>query len=81
MKLDQLEAFAFDGENHLWNALLAHTQECIQDEVETAISREVRGEDRTHAAGRAEALNDYLISLHQLRDEALKRRGIVGPGG
>jgi hypothetical protein len=75
MKLEHINAFAFDGQNHLWDALLAHCQECIQDEVETAISREVKGEDRTHAAGRAEAMNDFLLSLHQLREEALKRRG------
>ena len=75
IKPDQLEAFGFDGTNPLWDALLAHTQECIQDEVETAISRETTGEDRIHAAGRAEALNDFLISLHHLRDEAVRRRG------
>ena len=75
MKPDQLESFAFDGENNLWNAILAHASDCIQDEVETAINRETTGEYRIHAAGRAEALNDYLISLHQLRDEARKRYG------
>lgn len=75
MKLEHLEAFGFDGTNQLWDALLAHAQECIQDEVETAISRETLGEHRIHAAGRAEALNDFLVSLHQLRDEAVRRRG------
>jgi hypothetical protein len=54
---------------------LAHASDCIQDEVETAINRETTGEYRIHAAGRAEALNDFLISLHQLRDEARKRYG------
>ena len=78
MKPDQLEAFAFEGQNKLWDALMAHLDECINDEVETAISREVRGEDRTHAAGRAEAMTDFLISLHHLRDEALRRRGAAG---
>jgi len=75
---DLLESFGFEGENKLWEALLAHTQECIRDEMETAISRETLGEHRIHAAGRAEALNDYLMSLLHLRDEALKRRGRVG---
>ncbi|MGA1375866.1 MAG: hypothetical protein ACO32S_04590 [Steroidobacteraceae bacterium] len=75
MKIEHLEAFGFDGTNPLWDALLAHTQECIQDEIETAISRETLGEHRIHAAGRAEALNDFLVSVHQLREEALRRRG------
>ena len=75
MKPDQLESFAFDGENKLWNAILAHASDCIQDELETDINRETQGEYRIHAAGRAEALNDFLISLHQLRDEARKRYG------
>lgn len=73
MKPDQLEPFAFTGTSPLWDAILAHTNDCIQDEVETAINRETLGEYRIHAAGRAEALNDFLISLHQLRDEAKKR--------
>ena len=75
IKPDLIEAFGFEGTNKLWDALLAHTQECIQDEVETAISRETTGEDRIHAAGRAESLNDFLVSLHHLRDQALKHRG------
>mgnify|MGYP003348461278 FL=1 len=77
MTPDLFEAFGFEGQNALWDALMAHTRDCIQDEVETAISRETTGEDRIHAAGRAEALNDFLVSLHHLRDEALKRRGAV----
>lgn len=75
MKIEHLEAFGFDGANPLWDALLAHCQECVKDEMETAISRETLGEHRIHAAGRAEAMNDFLISLHQLREEALRRRG------
>lgn len=78
IKPDLLEAFGFEGQNKLWDALMAHCQECIQDEVETAISRETLGEHRVHASGRAEAMNDFLISLHQLREEALRRRGSAG---
>ena len=40
IKPDLLEAFGFEGQNKLWDALMAHCHECIQDEVETAISRE-----------------------------------------
>lgn len=75
IKPDQIDAFGFEGDNPLWNALLAHAGECVQDEVETAISRETTGELRIHAAGRAEALNDFVLSLHQLREEARRRRG------
>jgi len=78
IKPDQLEAFGFTGANPLWDALLAHLDECMQDDIASAISRETLGENRTHAAGRAEAMNDFLVSLHQLREEAVSRRGSIG---
>jgi hypothetical protein len=70
-----VEAFGFSGENHLWNGIILVLNDAVKDEVETAISRETNGEERTHAAGRAEALNDFLLLLNQLREKAKEING------
>jgi len=50
--------------------------ESVAIETETAISRETIGEDRIHASGRAEALNDFKLLLAQLRDQARQSQGL-----
>lgn len=71
-----VEGFAFQGESQTWNAIMAVLGEAIEDELATAISRETLGEERIHAAGRAEALRDLKSQLEQLRHVALTERGI-----
>jgi hypothetical protein len=70
-----VESFGFFGENHLWNGIVTVLNDAIKDEVETAISRETLGEERIHAAGRAESLNDFLLLLNQLREKAKEING------
>jgi hypothetical protein len=72
-----VEAFGFSGENNLWNGIILVLNDAVKDEVETAISRETNGEDRIHAAGRAEALNDFLLLLNQLREKAKEINGSI----
>lgn len=71
-----IEGFGFQGGNRTWDAILAVLDEAIEDELATVVSRETLGEERIHAAGRAEALRDLKMSLHQLREMALVEQGI-----
>lgn len=71
-----IEGFGFQGGNRTWDAVMAVLDEAIEDELATVVSRETLGEERIHAAGRAEALRDFKTSLHQLRDFALIEQGI-----
>ena len=77
MNHKELEPFGFTGQSPLWDSILLHLNNTMQDDVETAINRETTGEYRIHAAGRAEALNDFLISLQQLRSAALEQNGPI----
>lgn len=71
-----IEGFGFSGGNRTWDAIHAVLDEAIEDEIATTVSRETLGEERIHAAGRAEALRDFKMSLLQLRDAAIVENGI-----
>jgi hypothetical protein len=71
-----VEGFGFTGSNATWDAVIGVLDESVAIETETAISRETIGEDRIHASGRAEALNDFKLLLMQLRDQARQSQGL-----
>lgn len=71
-----VEGFGFSGGNSTWDAVITVLDEAVADETATAISRETTGEDRIHAAGRAEALADFRMLLQQLREQACIEQGI-----
>jgi hypothetical protein len=71
-----IEGFGFSGTNRTWEAIMVVIDESIEDELATVVSRETVGEERIHAAGRAEALRDLKTALLQLRDAALLEQGI-----
>lgn len=77
IKPELIEGLGFQGVNSTWNAVHVVLDEAFTVEMETAISRETSGEDRIHAAGRAEALNDFKLLLMQLRQESLRAQGVM----
>lgn len=71
-----IEGFGFQGGSRTWDAVMAVLDEAIDNELATVVSRETLGEERIHAAGRAEALRDFKTTLLQLRETALLEQGI-----
>jgi hypothetical protein len=58
-----------------WNILSTIFDNAIDLEVSNAIRYDIPAEQRAHACGRAEALQDLLIVLKSERQEAFVRLG------
>jgi hypothetical protein len=72
-----IQGLGFQGGNATWESVLSVLEEAIAEETAVAISRETTGEDRIHAAGRAEALRGFKSDLLLLRDQALIAQGVM----
>jgi hypothetical protein len=70
-----ITGLSFEKNNDLWKAVHMLLDASIESEVATAISREVKGEDRAWFAGRAEALTAFKSILIQTREEVLADQG------
>ena len=70
-----ITGLSFEKNNDLWKAVHMLIDASIESEVATAISREVKGEDRAWFAGRAEALTAFKSILIQTREEVLADQG------
>ena len=70
-----ITGLSFEKNNDLWKAVHMLIDASIESEVATAISREVKGEDRAWFAGRAEALTACKSILIQTREEVLADQG------
>lgn len=70
-----ITGLSFEKNNDLWKAVHMLLDASIESEVATAISREVKGEDRAWFAGRAESLTAFKSILIQTREEVLADQG------
>lgn len=70
-----ITGLSFEKNNDLWKAVNMLLDASIESEVATAISREVKGEDRAWFAGRAESLTAFKSILIQTREEVLADQG------
>jgi uncharacterized DUF497 family protein len=77
MTEDQLKAFGFVEKNILWDEIAKILSAMQEQEVFNAISRSTTGEDRIHAAGRADGINMVASVLHSLREDACKKIGLT----
>jgi hypothetical protein len=74
---EQKNAFGFSGKSLLWDELCKILNALQEQEVLIAISQDTKGEDRIHAAGRADGVNLVLNTLNHYREEAKRLNGIV----
>jgi hypothetical protein len=77
MTHEQKSAFGFSGKNLLWEELCKILNALQEQEVLIAIGQNTKGEDRIHAAGRADGVNLVLNTFNYYREEAKKLNGIV----
>ena len=70
-----ITGLSFEKNNDLWKAVHMLLDASIESEVATAISREVKGEDRAWHCGRADALNAFKDILINTRNDVLRDQG------
>lgn len=68
----QREAFGFIGESTLFTEFMRILETSIEQECLNAIDRGCQGEERIHAAGRADGLVCLKANIQFYRDEALR---------
>ena len=77
MTESQRDAFGFAGINALWDETCNLLNSLQEQEMLVLISRDTRGEDRVHAAGRVDGINLVLSTLNYYREEARKLNGLT----
>lgn len=70
-------AYGFAGKNHMWDQIIETIQQMQEQFWMSAISNNVKGEDRIHACGQADGINLVYSTLLTLRSEALKLNGLT----
>jgi hypothetical protein len=73
----QRDAFGFAGINNLWDETCKVLNALQEQELFVLISRDTKGEDRIHAAGRVDGINLVLSTLDFYRKEAMKLNGLT----
>lgn len=74
---DQKNAFGFAGKNQLWEEICKLINALQEQEMFSVISRETRGEDRIHAAGRVDGINLVASLLEDVRQKARALNGLT----
>lgn len=71
-----LKAFNFRDKEaqDLYKAVLTVLDLALQIEMGKVMNANTLGEQRTHAAGRLDAINDVLVEFQKLRSEAEAKR-------
>ena len=77
MTENQKQAFGFAGKNLLWSEIINHLNEVQTALTLQAIAQSVKGEDRTHLCGQADAVNYVISSLINFRQEARQLNGLT----
>jgi hypothetical protein len=77
MTENQKTAFGFAGKNLLWSEIVNHLNEVQTALTLQAISQSVKGEDRIHLCGQADAVNYVISSLINMRQEARRLNGLT----
>jgi hypothetical protein len=77
MTENQKQAFGFAGKNLVWSEIVKHLNEIQTALTLQAISQSVKGEDRTHLCGQADAVNYVISSLINIRQEARQLNGLT----
>lgn len=77
MTENQKNAFGFSGKNTLWNEIVNHLNEVQTALTLQAISQSVKGEDRIHLCGQADAVNYVISSLINMRQQARQLNGLT----
>lgn len=77
MTEEQRDAFGFIGVNSLWDEVCKVLNALQEQEMLSLISRDTKGEDRIHAAGRVDGINMVMSTLAYYRDEAKKLNGLT----
>jgi hypothetical protein len=77
MTENQKTAFGFAGKNLLWSEIVKHLNEVQTALTLQAIAQSVKGEDRIHLCGQADAVNYVISSLISMRQEARQLNGLT----
>lgn len=77
MTEDQKDAFGFAGKSKLWDEICSVLNALQEQEMLITISRDTKGEDRIHSAGRVDGINLVISLLHNLRQDARKLNGLT----
>lgn len=77
MTEDQKNAFGFSGKILLWEEICKILNAMQEQEIFIAISKDTKGEDRIHAAGRVDGINMVMNTLNWYREEARKLNGLT----
>jgi hypothetical protein len=77
MTEDQKNAFGFSGKNLVWSEICKVLEQLQEQHWMVAISKDCKGEDRTHAAGQADGINLVLSTLIELRKQARQLNGLT----
>ena len=77
MTENQKTAFGFAGKNLLWSEIVKHLNEVQTALTLQAIAQSVKGEDRIHLCGQADAVNYVISSLINMRQEARQLNGLT----
>lgn len=77
MTEDQKAAFGFAGKNIVWSEVLKLIESIQQQQWMIAVSKDTKGEDRTHACGAADGVNLVLSTLVQFRQDARQLNGLT----
>lgn len=72
---DIIHGLSFEAGNPVWKTVLQLLDASIEVEQDTAVSKEVKGEDRAWHCGRADALKAFKMVLLNSRDQVLKDQG------
>jgi hypothetical protein len=72
-----LNTFAFQEHNALWEHIMYIVDLNIKMETEQAISSELSGESRVHQCGRASAMSDFKNLLLEERKNARIKAGLT----
>jgi hypothetical protein len=72
---DIIHGLAFEANNPIWKSVHKLLDASIEVETDTAISREVKGEDRAWHCGRADALKAFKQVLMNTRNDVLRDIG------
>ena len=70
-----IHSFSFAGKNELWQSIHILLDASIESEMQSALSKENKGEDRAWHCGRAEALRDFKDVIMQTRNAVLRDVG------
>ena len=77
MTENQKQAFGFAGKSLLWSEIVNHLNEVQTALTLQAIAQSVKGEDRIHLCGQADAVNYIISSLINFRQEARQLNGLT----